>query len=50
MIHDAKNKFIARKCNQKISKKLSVENMEIALSSPLYKLKILNKDSSKIYD
>ena len=48
--HDAKNKFIAKKCNQNISKKLSTENTEIALSKLMYKLKTFNKDSSKKYD
>ena len=43
---DPKNKLIAKKCNQKINKKLSVANKVYKSLKLIYKLKMSNKDSS----
>ena len=45
-IHDPKKRFRAKKCNQKISKKLSVANIVYKFSKLRYKLNKLNKVSS----
>ena len=45
-IQDPKKIFIAKKCNQKKSKKLSVANTVYKLSKPKYSLKISNIVSS----
>ena len=43
---EPKNRFNAKKCNQKMSKKFSEENTVYKLSKLKYKLKYSNKDSS----
>ena len=45
-IHDPKKRFMDKKCNQKISKKLSVAKTVYKLSRLKYKLKMSNIDSS----
>jgi|TARA_Y100000310_G_scaffold102564_1_gene100751 hypothetical protein len=45
-IHDPKKRFKAKKCSQKISKKLSEANIVYRPSNPRYNLKISNIGSS----